>query len=80
MENGLENTARLDEASLSRLELICLTLAANGLHVSDISQRLQLSESEVETLLFVAEGKLGARNRLHAIAMAVQQGLIGIEV
>lgn len=80
MENGLRKTAKLEESSLSRLELICLTLAANGLHVTDISERLRLAESEIETSLFVAEGKLGAKNRLHAIATAVQQGLIGIEV
>ncbi len=80
MENRLKTIAPHPDVGLSPLELICLTLAANGLYVADMAQRLNLSESEIETMMFVAEGKLGARNRLHAIAIAIQRGLIGIEV
>jgi len=62
------------------MELVGLTLAANGYRAREIAARLKIGEKEIETLLFCAERKLGAKNRLHAIAIAVSQGLIGIEV
>ncbi|CAN7528584.1 helix-turn-helix domain-containing protein [Rhizobium sp. LjRoot254] len=79
-QNGLKQTADAEDFSLTRMELIGLTLAANGYRAGEIAMRLGVSEKETETLLFCAERKLGAKNRLHAIAIAVSQGLIGIEV
>ena len=79
-QNGLKQTANTEDFSLTRIELVGLTLAANGYHASEIATRLNVSEKEIETLLFCAERKLGAKNRLHAIAIAVGQRLIGIEV
>ena len=57
-----------------------LTLAANGYRAQDIATRLGVNEREIEALLFCAERKLGAKNRLHAVTIAVGHGLIGIEV
>ncbi|UVC09541.1 hypothetical protein IHQ71_02630 [Rhizobium sp. TH2] len=79
-QNAIKQTADAEDFSLTRMELIGLTLAANGYHAGEIATRLGASEKETETLLFCAERKLGAKNRLHAIAIAVGQGLIGIEV
>jgi DNA-binding CsgD family transcriptional regulator len=79
-QNGLKQTANTDDFSLTRMELVGLTLAANGYQSGEIATRLNVGEKEIETLLFCAERKLGASNRLHAIAIAVSQGLIGIEV
>lgn len=80
-QNGLKKQlAENAEFSLTRMELIGLTLAANGYRAEEIGPRLSVSEKEIETILFCAERKLGAKNRLHAIAIAVSQGLIGIEV
>jgi DNA-binding CsgD family transcriptional regulator len=79
-QNGLKQTANTEDFSLARLELVGLTLAANGYQSGEIATRLNVGEGEIETLLFCAERKLGAKNRLHAIAIAVGQGLIGIEV
>ena len=79
-QNGLKQTANAEDFSLTRMELVGLTLAANGYRSEEIATRLGVSEKEIETLLFCAERKLGAKNRLHAIAIAVSQGLIGIEV
>jgi DNA-binding CsgD family transcriptional regulator len=61
------------------LEIACLKQAANGLRAIEIGGKLDCDEKEVEILLSGAERKLGARNRLHAIGIAVSQGLIGID-
>lgn len=79
-QNGLKQNANSQDFFLTRMELVGLTLAANGYQGSEIAARLQLSDKEIETLLFCAERKLGAKNRLQAIAVAISQGLIGIEV
>jgi two-component system response regulator DesR len=75
-----KQTANIEAFDLSRLELIGLTLVANGLPVPEIASRLSMSEADVEHILIEAERKLGASNRLHAITIAVKGGLIGIEV
>lgn len=80
-QNGLRKQTRIDaDPSLSQMELIGLTLAANGYRAQEIGERLNVNETEIESVLFSAERKLGAKNRLHAIAKATSKGLIGIEV
>ena len=79
-QNGLRQTANTEDFSLTRMELVGLTLVANGYRSGEIATRLNVGEREIETLLFCAERKLGAKNRLHAITIAAGQGLIGIEV
>lgn len=80
MSHRLKQTADADAFELTRMELIGLTLAANGLALAEIASRLSTSEGEIEQGLLAAERKLGAGNRLHAITIAIKQGLIGIEV
>ena len=80
MSHGLKQTADSNAYMLTRLELIGLTLAANGLSVPAIASRLACGEAEIEAMLSDAEQKLGANNRLHAITIATRNGLIGIEV
>ena len=79
-QSGLKQTADIEDFSLTRMELVGLTLAANGYRAKDIATRIGVGEREMETLLFCAQRKLGAKNRLHAVTIAVSQGLIGIEV
>lgn len=78
--NGLKRAPGQDDYALTRMELIGLTLVAHGFPPAEIGIRLNASTREVETLLFCAERKLGANNRMHAVAKAVSEGLIGIEV
>ena len=78
-QNSLKLPFTGDDIELSHLEINCLKLAANGHRSSDICRVLDVTEREVEFLLSSAADKLGARNRLHAIGLAVSQGLIGIE-
>jgi two-component system, NarL family, response regulator len=80
MSYGLKQTTSTKAFDLTRLELIGLTLAANGLNAFETASRLSVSEAEIEAALSSAELKLGAGNRMHAITVAIQQGLIGIEV
>lgn len=68
--------AKLD---LTHEEIACLKLVANGFRPGEISGELKTDETEVDSILNSAERKLGARNRLHAIGIAVSQGLIGID-
>ena len=80
MSYGLKQTVKNEAFGLTRLELIGLTLAANGLGASEIASCLSASEAEIEQILLGTERKLGASTRLHAITIAIQHGLIGIEV
>jgi DNA-binding CsgD family transcriptional regulator len=80
MSYGLKQTTEKESFDLTRLELIGLTLVANGIDASEIASRLSASEAGIEQILLGTERKLGASNRLHAITIAIQQGLIGIEV
>ena len=64
---------------LTHEEIACLKLVANGYRPGEIGSELKANEAEVDTILDSAERKLGARNRLHAIGIAVSQGLIGID-
>ena len=78
-QNWMRMSANDDHFALSSLELDCLKLAANGFRVNEIASEMNISAREVENQFYEAERKLGAKNRLHAIGIAVSQGLIGIE-
>lgn len=65
-------------AALTDTEVKCLTMVAEGKRVLDICNLLLLPEKEVEALLASAEAKLGARNRLHAVSMAMLTGQIDL--
>lgn len=81
MSRGLKPTGNTDNAfNLTRLELISLTLAANGLSEAEIANRLSAAAADIEAALRDAAQKLGARNCLQAVAIAIREGLIGIEV
>lgn len=80
MNQGLQRTNLANDFDLTRMELIGLTLVGNGMQSAEVATRLSVSEREIETLLFCAQRKLGAKNRVHAVAIAIRQGLIGIEV
>jgi len=62
--------------TLTRSELKCLALTSSGHGVGSIARKLALATHEVETLLFCAERKLGAQNRMHAICLAASKNVI----
>jgi DNA-binding CsgD family transcriptional regulator len=61
---------------LDRNELEALRLFANGRSADEIASQLGVSQSMAHHYLRVAARKLGARNRVHAVAIAVSMGLI----
>jgi len=66
------------KASLSDRELEVLRRAALGLTVGQVARRLGISPRTVETHLTNAYRKLGARNRVQAVARASELGLVQI--
>lgn len=64
------------DAPLTPRRLEVLRLAANGLTNGDIARALWLSEETVKSHLQLAYCALGARDRAHAVAIALVRGLI----
>lgn len=61
---------------LDDTELKALTLFANGKTADEMAVILGVSRSIAMHYLRVAARKLGARNRVHAVAIAVRMGII----
>jgi DNA-binding NarL/FixJ family response regulator len=61
---------------LTERETRVLTLAANGDDTATIASKLAYSERTVKNLLHDLTSRLQLRNRTHAVAYAVRQGLI----
>jgi len=61
---------------LDAAELEALSLFASGKTADEIAVALGVSKSVALHYLRVAARKLGARNRVHAVAIAVRKGLI----
>lgn len=53
-----------------------LRLVADGYDTSDIAEQLAYSESTIKGVLAKIMGRLEARNRCHAVAIVVREGLI----
>ena len=64
---------------LSQRETEILTLVALGASGADIARRLFLSPQTVRTHIRNSLCKLGAKTRAHAIAIALQQGVIEVD-
>lgn len=73
-EDGDSRTTNLE--GLSRREIEVLMLAARGADSVEIADELTLSPATVKTHLRNAYKKLGARNRAHAVAIALQRGYL----
>jgi DNA-binding CsgD family transcriptional regulator len=63
-------------AVLSVREQEVLRLVADGSSLREIGEQLAIAEATVRTHLANANRKLGARNRAHAVALALTLGLI----
>jgi len=64
--------------TLTRDELRALTLYASGLGTEEVAQRLHVHQGIAQDWLRVAARKLGAANRVHAVAIAIELGIIRI--
>jgi DNA-binding NarL/FixJ family response regulator len=65
-----------DGEFLNESERAVISLMAEGVSSRDIAQRLECSERTVKTILHRVLTKLGARNRTHAVALAVRDNLL----
>jgi DNA-binding NarL/FixJ family response regulator len=74
---GPEEPAAVEPGPLSPRQQEVVTLLAAGANVPQIAAELSLSEATVRTHLTAALRRLGARNRAHAVALAVAAGLVG---
>jgi DNA-binding CsgD family transcriptional regulator len=61
---------------LDAYELRALTLFASGKSADEMAAALGVGRGMAQHYLRVAARKLGARNRVHAVAIAVRMGLI----
>jgi len=65
------------DVDLSPRQIEVLRLVAVGANVSQIAQELSISEATVKTHVKNILERLGARNRAHAVALAMCNGLLG---
>jgi DNA-binding NarL/FixJ family response regulator len=59
------------------LERKCLSMAATGLEAAAIGPQIGLTAKEVEVLLYCAQRKLGAANRMQALARYLSDEITG---
>lgn len=80
-ESGWPAASRVNEAlpvlrDPSPAELEALSLAAEGFEYDEIASRLTKNIETIKTQLRAARKKLGARNGVHAVALAIRKELI----
>jgi DNA-binding NarL/FixJ family response regulator len=63
-------------AGLTDREIEVLRLLSEGLDTIEVSQRLYYSERTVKNIIHNVTSRLDLRNRTHAVAYAIRQGLI----
>ena len=63
-------------AGLTDREVEVLRLLADGLDTNEVSVRLYYSERTVKNIIHNVTSRLDLRNRTHAVAYAIRQGLI----
>lgn len=74
--DGLQHPGSTITLRLSARETEVLRLVADGYDTSDIAEQLAYSESTIKGVLAKIMGRLDARNRCHAVAIVVREGLI----
>lgn len=62
--------------ALTPRERQVLQLIAHGLDIATVSSRLAVSPDTARTHLRSARARLGARTRAHAVAIALERGMI----
>jgi DNA-binding NarL/FixJ family response regulator len=63
-------------SGLSEREIEVLKLVADGMDTSDIASSLAYSERTIKNIIHDVTARLNLKNRSHAVAYAVRQGLI----
>jgi DNA-binding NarL/FixJ family response regulator len=63
-------------SGMTERELAVLRLLADGLDTTEIGRQLYYSERTVKNIVHDVTSRLDLRNRTHAVAYALRQGLI----
>lgn len=74
--SDLKSGSASSASTISKRELECLKLTADGRTSDDIARILKLSVHTANQYLTTVSGKLDAVNRMQAVAKAIRQGLI----
>ena len=77
--NGVEHENAQPRFCLSRREAQVLHLAAEGWEYQEIGDRLGITRATVRNHMVSVRRKLGARNSLHALAIALRRKLISLD-
>lgn len=77
-ENGWTGAAKSE--TLTIRETLILSLAAQGYSNKEIAERLGIKYQTVKNNFHKLTQKLGAKNNVHALMLAMQAGLIKIEM
>ncbi len=76
LQRQVLSPSRLSFAGLADREIEVLRLVADGLDTAEIATRLSYSQRTIKTVLHDVTTRLQLRNRSHAVAYALRQGLI----
>ena len=76
MQLQMGTSRTIDHIELTRREIECLRWAAVGKSEWEMSQIMGISEHTSEKHLLSAKNKLGAVNRVQAVAEAIRRGFI----
>jgi DNA-binding CsgD family transcriptional regulator len=63
-------------SGITERERDVLALLADGFTTAEVADRLSVSEHTVRSRIRAILSKLGARNREHAVAKAIRQGVV----
>jgi LuxR family transcriptional regulator, quorum-sensing system regulator SinR len=66
----------IDLNTITRREIEALSWSAEGKTIEDIAVLMKIAQETVKAHLDSARHKLGALNRIHAVAKAIRAGLI----
>lgn len=77
-ENGWTGAAKSER--LSTREMVVLALAAEGYNNKEIAEGLGIKYQTVKNTFHRLTKKLGAKNNVHALKLAMQSGLMKIEI
>ncbi|MGW0883259.1 response regulator transcription factor [Streptomyces sp. NPDC002671] len=76
LENQVLAPRGLSFAGLQDREIEVLRLVAEGFDTADIAAKLSYSERTIKSVMHAVMSRLELRNRSHAVAYAMRQGLI----
>ncbi|TWI49875.1 two component transcriptional regulator, LuxR family [Pseudoduganella flava] len=75
-EIAIELAAHIDADALSARETEVLSLVADGNSNKRVAQALGIAEETVKAHMSTVLGKLGARDRTHAVTIAIRRGIL----